>query len=241
MKAASIADLAEDLWDEPSSKQNHRAQKPKPITSIANPKCFDDVPALEQLVTEVASALEVVSDELTHWMSRTSIPADVMKTILLTAKRLKLNPLLGHIAWEFNDENQWEIYIPIDGWIALIHQKPTFQGITFDQATELENSVPIWMECTIYRDDLAHPITVREYVAELKTDHPMWTQMPRRMLRHKTLQQCARLAFGICESGLITAITNINSSEKDIFTKHKTLQPKEMLKKKLMSNSTSAL
>jgi hypothetical protein len=35
------------------------------------------------------------------------------------------------------------------------------------------------------------------YLSEVRTDHAIWQQIPRRMLRHKTLQQCARLAFGI--------------------------------------------
>lgn len=235
MKTVSTMDLTEDLWDESSSKRNHRDHKFKPKTPIANPKRFADVPELEQLVAEVASALEVVSDELAHWVQHTSIPTDVMKTILITAKRLKLNLLLGHIAWEFNDENYWEVYIPIDGWIALIHREPSFQGITFSESAHFEEGIPLWMECTIYRNNLAHPITVREYVAELKTDHPMWTQMPRRMLRHKTLQQCARLAFGISVPEIKIPIKTMNSSEKNIIPKNlNNLNPKEILKRKLM-------
>ena len=31
----------------------------------------------------------------------------------------------------------------------------------------------------------------------MKTEHAAWQQMPRRMLRHRAMQQCARLAFGI--------------------------------------------
>ena len=31
----------------------------------------------------------------------------------------------------------------------------------------------------------------------MKTEHIAWQQMPRRMLRHRAMQQCARLAFGI--------------------------------------------
>lgn len=53
------------------------------------------------------------------------------------------------------------------------------------------------MECTIYRSDRTHPITVREYFIELKTEHIAWQKLPRRMLRHRTVQQCMRLAFGI--------------------------------------------
>ena len=41
------------------------------------------------------------------------------------------------------------------------------------------------------------PTITREYYLEVKTDHPTWLQMPRRMLRHRALTQCARLAFGI--------------------------------------------
>ncbi len=104
---------------------------------------------------------------------------------------------MGHIAWEVTPKGDWEIYIPIDGWIAMIHREPKFQGIAFDQSSQTEYGIPIWMECRIYRSDLTHPITVREYFSELKTDHLIWAQMPRRMMRHKTLQQCARLAFGI--------------------------------------------
>jgi hypothetical protein len=40
-------------------------------------------------------------------------------------------------------------------------------------------------------------MTVREHLSEVKTNHPAWQQIPRRMLRYKALQQCARLAFGI--------------------------------------------
>jgi hypothetical protein len=53
------------------------------------------------------------------------------------------------------------------------------------------------MECTIYRSDRVVPMTVREHLSEVKTNHPAWQQIPRRMLRYKALQQCARLAFGI--------------------------------------------
>jgi hypothetical protein len=31
----------------------------------------------------------------------------------------------------------------------------------------------------------------------MKTEHAAWQQMPRRMLRHRAMQQCARLAFEI--------------------------------------------
>lgn len=86
---------------------------------------------------------------------------------------------------------------PLMVGIAMLHREQNFQGITLNESNLTENGIPIWMECSIYRGDLIHPITVREYFIELKTEHPMLAQKPRRMLRHKTLQKCARLAFGI--------------------------------------------
>jgi hypothetical protein len=65
------------------------------------------------------------------------------------------------------------------------------------EPTESNNQLPSWMECTIYRNDRILPIVVKEYLEEVMTNHPSWQQMPRRMLRHRVIQQCARLAFGI--------------------------------------------
>jgi hypothetical protein len=53
------------------------------------------------------------------------------------------------------------------------------------------------MECAINRTDRNLQITIREYYLEVKTDHESWEKMPRRMLRHRTLSQCARMVFGI--------------------------------------------
>ncbi len=178
MKKVSILDLPEDLLEE---------DQPNPPSE----------PTLDTLVTEVANVLGINSQELSHWTKEAVVPEEILKSILRVAKRYQLNPVLGQIDWELNLDGSYEVYIPIDGWITMIHREPSFKGLSFSQATETEEGIPIWMECSIYRADLMHPITVREYYAELKTDHPIWNQMPRWMLRHKTLQQCARLAFGI--------------------------------------------
>lgn len=178
MKRLSILDLPEDLLKE---------DPPNPISE----------PTLIGLVTEVTNTLGIAPQELSHWVKEGVVPQSVLKSLLRVAKRYQLNPLVGQIDWEQNLDGSYAVYIPIDGWITMIHREPSFKGLTFSKATETEEGIPIWMECSIYRADLIQPITVREYYAELKTEHPIWMQMPRRMLRHKTLQQCARLAFGI--------------------------------------------
>ena len=51
--------------------------------------------------------------------------------------------------------------------------------------------------CTIYRKDRSKPIVVTEFLQEcLKQNSPAWKSHPKRMLRHKAMIQCARLAFG---------------------------------------------
>jgi hypothetical protein len=51
--------------------------------------------------------------------------------------------------------------------------------------------------CIIHRKDRGHPIRVTEYMSECKRPNVgPWQSHPRRMLRHKAMIQCARLAFG---------------------------------------------
>ncbi len=215
MKKASILDLPEDLLEE---------DPPNPPSE----------PTLDPLVTEVANTLGIVPQELSHWTKEAVVPEEVLKLILRTSLRLKLNPLLGQIDWELNLDGSYEVYIPIDGWIAMIHREPSFKGLTFSQAIETEEGIPIWMECSIYRADLIQPMTVREYYAELKTDHPIWNQMPRRMLRHKTLQQCARLALGISVPELkISLVPPVTEKPEILQVSQSALDRKALLRQKL--------
>ncbi|BEI41402.1 hypothetical protein PHIN9_13330 [Polynucleobacter sp. HIN9] len=219
MKKVSILDLPEDLLDD---------DQPHPPSE----------PTLDILVTEVANTLGIVPQELSHWAKEAVAPEEVLQLILRTALRLKLNPLLSQVDWEHNLEGGYEVYIPIDGWIAMIHREPSFKGLTFGQANETEEGIPIWMECSIYRADLIQPITVREYYAELKTDHPIWNQMPRRMLRHKTLQQCARLAFGISVPELkISLVPPVTEKTAILQVSQSAPDRKTVLRQKLASPS----
>jgi hypothetical protein len=50
--------------------------------------------------------------------------------------------------------------------------------------------------CIIYRKDRSHPISVTEYMSECKRGAGPWLSHPKRLLRHKAMIQCSRLAFG---------------------------------------------
>ena len=163
--------------------------------ALENPIAVDPI---AKALTVLAKALLVEVNELQEWMNMYSpVPTKTILQLIRTAIRYKLNPLLGEIVFEEMGPGNWQAFISIDGWYRILNQQPNFQGLTFGASEELIENVPLWMECTIYRSDRTHPMTVREYYIELKTEHIAWQKLPRRMLRHRTLQQCMRLAFGI--------------------------------------------
>ena len=64
-----------------------------------------------------------------------------------------------------------------------------FDGMDFEQDADS-------CTCTIYRKDRTHPIKLTEWMAECKRPNVgPWMSHPYRMLRHKAMIQCARLAF----------------------------------------------
>lgn len=154
--------------------------------------------SLNNAIKALAAILEIESIELEEWVkSFPQVPTQTFLSLLRLAQRHNLNPLLGEIVLEEHELGNWQAFISMDGWYQILNRQSTYQGITFSTSEETEEDLPVWMECSIYRSDRIQPITVREYFSEVKTEHVVWQKLPRRMLRHRTLQQCARMAFGI--------------------------------------------
>ena len=140
----------------------------------------------------------MIPKELTAWLSQyPQLTEATQETCLRLIAEYRLNPRADEIDLVQFEVGRWQVFITINGWAKLINAHPAFCGIEFSEASELEEGVPIWMGCAIYRTDRVKPIAVKEYYSEMKTEHAAWQQMPRRMLRHRAMQQCARLAFGI--------------------------------------------
>jgi hypothetical protein len=123
-------------------------------------------------------------------------PKQTLLTLLRIARAYSLDPLKEEVALALYDDCNWQAYITLEGYSKILNCYPAFDAITFTQSEECVNGIPIWMECAIYRKDRSLPIMVREYFEEVKGDQAIWQKMPRRMLRHKVMQQCARLAVG---------------------------------------------
>jgi hypothetical protein len=233
-----ILTIAEDLPSSESLVQTQGSSKPKhPLKK--EPKGSSASSPLASAKERLIHTLGLEAEELDAWCATQSMPVETMIELFKAATRYGLSPILGEIAYEANTDQSYSIYIPIDSWITLIQRQSTFAGMTFSQSEETKEGIPVWMECTLYRSDFAVPMTVREYLSEVRTDHAIWDQMPRRMLRNKTLQQCARLAFGIHgpqwrEDEPPQRITRLMSEK---IVKSQTISTKENLRNRLILKS----
>ena len=89
------------------------------------------------------------------------------------------------------------VVVGVDGWSRILNTHKAFAGMQFRESSELIDGVPAWVECTLHRWDRRVPTRLREYLVEVRGTSQAWLTHPRRMLRHKALVQCARLAFGL--------------------------------------------
>lgn len=113
---------------------------------------------------------------------------------LLVAKEYDLNPLTKEI-YAFPAKGGGIVpVVSVDGWINLINSKTQCDGFEFEMDHDEKENL-ISCTCRIYRKDRKHPTTVTEYLSECIRDTEPW-RMKHRMLRHKSLIQAARYAFG---------------------------------------------
>lgn len=150
------------------------------------------------LVVQQASKLAGIfnipeSDDLINVLKGTAFKGQVsdaqMTALLIVANQYRLNPWTKEI-YAFPDKNNGIVpVVGVDGWARIINENPQFDGMDFAQDDDS-------CTCIIFRKDRSHPIKVTEYLSECKRGTQPWQSHPKRMLRHKAMIQCARLAFG---------------------------------------------
>jgi phage recombination protein Bet len=150
--------------------------------------------ALATLTSKLAARLDIgdgsgMIDTLKATAFKGQVSDEQMMALLIVANQYGLNPWTKEI-YAFPDRNNGIVpVVGVDGWSRIINSHAQFDGMDFSQDAES-------CTCIIYRKDRGHPIKVTEYLAECKRDVAPWKSHPRRMLRHKAMIQCARLAFG---------------------------------------------
>lgn len=150
--------------------------------------------ALATLTSKLAARLDIgdgsgMIDTLKATAFKGQVSDEQMMALLIVANQYALNPWTKEI-YAFPDRNNGIVpVVGVDGWSRIINSHAQFDGMDFEQDAES-------CTCVIHRKDRGHPIRVTEYMQECRRDVAPWKSHPRRMLRHKAMIQCARLAFG---------------------------------------------
>jgi len=150
--------------------------------------------ALVTLTNNLAARFELGdSSGLIETLKATAFKGQVsdaqMTALLIVAQQFGLNPWTKEI-YAFPDKNNGIVpVVGVDGWSRIINDNNLFDGMDFVQDEES-------CTCRMFRKDHSHPVAVTEYLSECRRDTGPWKSHPKRMLRHKSMIQCARLAFG---------------------------------------------
>ena len=124
-----------------------------------------------------------------------------MMTLLVICDQYKLNPFTRQV-YAFAKGGKVVPIVSVDGWLAIINRQPDYDGLTVrfsDKEIEIGGiKMPEYCECSIRRKGMSQPIAIPEFAREcFVPKSAVWAQFPRRMLRHKAIIQCARVAFGL--------------------------------------------
>lgn len=174
---------------------------PNAVTKKTTPTAVATTAPRVSLLTRVAAKYAIDADKMLETMKATcfkqrgekQVSNEQMMALLVVAEQFNLNPFTKEI-YAFPTDGGIVPIIGFDGWIRLINERKEFEAMELAYAPE--GSENPWIECTIWRKDRGKPITIREYLDECQRDTGPWKSHPRRMLRHKAIIQCARVAFG---------------------------------------------
>lgn len=164
-------------------------------------KDLENLPA----VINLAETYGVTPYDLVGTFGMVAMPAKHSKaelvSCLIVANEHGLNPLTKEIYFMRTKSGQIQPIVGVDGWLRKCNEHPMFDGIEFEYQDN-EKGEPVSATCVIYRKDRSRPARVTEFLDEcLRVGGAVWKTSPRRMLRNRSITQCARIAFGF--SGLM--------------------------------------
>lgn len=116
-------------------------------------------------------------------------------SFVLVAQKYNLDPLTRQI-YAFPSKGGIVPVVSVDGWLHILNSQPAFDGAEFEYLDD-DQGKPVSCTAIIHRKDRSHPTRVTEFFAECNRPTEPWKQFPRRMLRHKTIKESVRVAFGI--------------------------------------------
>ena len=187
-----------------SDKIPHLIENPvaliKPIATESNSISLSNehLELLEEQILTIAERLKIKASYLHAWLSQfAKAPLVNQISLLRLIEQYGLDPFLEEVDLVQYEDQSWQAVITTQGYTRLVNACPQFKGVVYSYSEPDSNAISTWIECAIYRTDRDGPITVREYYLEVRRDSIAWQKMPRRMLRNRAFQQCAKMALGI--------------------------------------------
>lgn len=175
-------------------KGNAPRQQNRPGTEIAPPKIA------QGLIASMAAQRKL--DPAKYWeaVKYTVFAGDAtdaeMLAFMTVCDHYGLEPFRGEIFAFRKKGGGIQPIVSIDGWSSIINRNPQFDGMSFDMELDGEGKINS-VTCTMHRKDRNHPTSITEFYRECNRPTEPWKQWPARMLRHKAMIQCARIAFGL--------------------------------------------
>ena len=156
-------------------------------------------PQERSLAVALAEKYEMKTEAFLETVKKTVMPSqnvsnEHLAAFLMVAKEHDLNPMTEQIH-AFPSKGGVKAMIGVDGYIALANRHPKMDGMRTILNRDTDGKV-YSATCTIHRKDREHPTVIEEDLAECRRDTAPWKQHPNRMLRHKAIMQCVRVAFG---------------------------------------------
>ena len=160
--------------------------------------------ASTSLVKNLATAANIEPERYVATVMKTAFKgsqapsAEEFAAFMMVAGEYNLDPFMGQI-FAFPSKGGIIPFLGVDGWISLINRQPKHRGL---EVTEEEDSegLPYKTTVKIYVEGYDQPVTISERYSECKRNTDPWKSHPFRMLRHKTIIQGGRVAYGL--SGL---------------------------------------
>ena len=156
-------------------------------------------PQERSLAVALAEKYEMKTEAFLETVKKTVMPSqnvsnEHLAAFLMVAKEHDLNPMTEQIH-AFPSKGGVKAMIGVDGYIALANRHPQMDGMQTILNRDTDGKV-YSATCTIHRKDREHPTVIEEDLTECRRDTAPWKQHPNRMLRHKAIMQCVRVAFG---------------------------------------------
>ena len=98
-----------------------------------------------------------------------------VEMLILVANRYDLDPILGHVVLISG-----KVFVTHKGLMHKAHTSGQLDGIETVYGSE-DGGGGDWCECRVWRKDMTRPFIGRIYLAEYRSNNPVWKQYPKAM------------------------------------------------------------